>query len=111
MKGFWRINASGNVRTTYQYKVNAGASTIVARAPAKAGVDGPTALKTNIAVPTISCGKQALYFLPDQVLVRDGKRFSDASYSTLQAEAPAIASSSMDRFRATAEESIRRGGS
>jgi hypothetical protein len=80
----WRVDAAGNVRTTYQYKVNAGAGTIVSRKRAGASDQPPAALATNIAVPSITAGKSALYFLPDRVLVNDAKRFSDVSYAELQ---------------------------
>lgn len=79
----WRVNASGNVQTTYQYKVNAGATTIVSRSNAKVSQDPPPVLATNIAVPSITAGKAGVFFLPDRVLVREGKRFSDASYRDL----------------------------
>jgi hypothetical protein len=90
MQRMWRVNASGNVDTTYQYKVNAGATTIVSRAVAKASLVGPTNLQTNIAVPTIASQKSALHFLPDRVLVRDGKRFSDVSYESLETQAAPV---------------------
>lgn len=51
----WRINASGRVTTTYQQKVNAGASTLINRADVRLGNAGPKILATNITVPTISC--------------------------------------------------------
>ena len=79
----WRVNASGRVQTTYQYKTNSGASEIVSRAAAKGGLKGPPVLVTNIAVPSISCGRHALHFLPDRLLICDGKRFSDAPYVAL----------------------------
>jgi hypothetical protein len=82
----WRVNASGRVRTTYEYKTNSGASDIVSRAAAKAGLKGPAVLVTNIAVPSISCGRHALHFLPDRLLVRDGKRFSDVPYVALNTD-------------------------
>lgn len=81
--GLWRINASGRVQTTYQYKVNAGASTIVARSTAKVSLKPPRILATNIAVPSISSAKATLLFLPDRLLVMSGKRFSDVDYSDL----------------------------
>jgi hypothetical protein len=81
--GAWRVNASGRVRSTYQYKVNAGASNIVSRARAVASTGGPPNLVTNIAVPSWTCGRQALHFLPDRVLVRNGARYSDVAYSQL----------------------------
>ncbi len=83
-QALWRVDAAGNVRTTYQYKVNAGAGTIVSRKRAAASDEAPASLATNIAVPSITAGKSALYFLPDRVLVKDAKRFSDVSYAELQ---------------------------
>lgn len=85
MSASWRINMSGNVRTTYQLKVNSGASTIVSRARLAIGMNGPKQLRTNITVPTLRAGKAALYFLPDRLLVGDGKRYSDVAYKTLSA--------------------------
>lgn len=89
-QGLWRINAAGNVQNTYQYKVNAGATTIVSRSGATASLDPPAILATNIAVPSVTVGKGGLFFLPDRLLVRDGKRFSDVSYDRLEAWAAAI---------------------
>jgi hypothetical protein len=47
----------------------------------KPGLVGPKRLATNI--PSVTCGRQALHFLPDRLLVRDGRRFSDVSYEAL----------------------------
>ena len=85
-QALWRVDAAGNVRTTYQYKVNSGASTIVSRKRAGASDQPPATLATNIAVPSIVAGKSALYFLPDRLLVKDAKRFSDVSYAALQVQ-------------------------
>lgn len=81
--GIWRVNASGDVQTTYQYKVNSGATTLVSRSNAKVGLEPPPILATNIAVPSIASGKAALLFLPDRLLLREGNRFSDVPYSEL----------------------------
>lgn len=108
-QALWRINAAGNVHTTYQYKVNAGASTIMSRNRAAASDHPPAVLATNIAVPSITAGASALYFLPDRVLVKDAKRFSDVSYAELQVQVtrqrfiesqrpPSLLSSSRQRF-------------
>ena len=86
----WRIDAAGNVQTTYQYKVNAGATTIVSRTKAKISQEPPSFLATNIAVPSITCGKAGLLLLPDRLLVRDGRRFSDLPYGELEVEAGAL---------------------
>jgi hypothetical protein len=84
MAAAWRVNASGRVRTTYQYKTNAGASSIVSRAAATASLARPPALVSNIAVPSWTCGRQSLHFLPDRLLVRDGSRYSDVTYTSLE---------------------------
>jgi hypothetical protein len=86
-KKVWRINAAGQVETTHQYKVNSGASAVVSRGDVSVSFDPPAILKTNIRVPTFTSGKQSLSFLPDRVLVRHGRVYSDASYSALQADA------------------------
>jgi Protein of unknown function (DUF4236) len=83
-KRLWRVTQSGNVRTTYQYKVNAGANRILDKALATADLKGPRLLATNIAVPSVSSGRQALHFLPDRLIVRQGRRFSDVSYQALR---------------------------
>ncbi|MCW2687785.1 MAG: hypothetical protein JWR37_2675, partial [Mycobacterium sp.] len=81
----WRFNTTGKVKTTYQYKVNSGASTIVSRSALSVAMNGPKVLKTNIVVPSVVAGKNALHFLPDRLLVADGKRFSDVAYAELSA--------------------------
>ncbi len=83
MSNAWRVNASGRVQSTYQYKVNSGANEIVKRVDAGRGLKGPKLLATNIAVPSIESGRQGLHFLPDRLLIHDGKRFSDIDYGTL----------------------------
>jgi hypothetical protein len=81
--GIWRILAAGAITTTHQRKVNSGASSLVTRVAAAATLAGPHTLVTNIAVPGIEAGRHSLYFLPDRVLVRDGRRFADISYAAL----------------------------
>ena len=79
----WRVTESGAITTPYLHKRNAGASTLISSVTAAAGLSGPAQLKTNIVIPSIVTGKSALYFLPDRLLVRDGKRFTDVSYENL----------------------------
>jgi hypothetical protein len=88
--GLWRVNASGRVQTSYQYKVNAGASKIDSRSIAKVGREPPATLATNIVVPSLSSGSAALLFLPDRVLVKTGKRFSDVPYPELSVHAEPV---------------------
>jgi hypothetical protein len=79
----WHIVASGDVRTTYQYKVNAGAHAIVNRVSLTRSLSGPPNLSTNIAVPTLQSGQRSVYFLPDRALVRDGRTYADIPYGNL----------------------------
>ena len=81
--GLWRMTSQGSLNTTYQRKVNAGANTLVKRDSAAVSLQGPAVLVTNIAVPSVNVGEQSLHFLPDRVLVRAGRRFSEASYAPL----------------------------
>ncbi|MCV7380929.1 hypothetical protein BST11_12595 [Mycobacterium alsense] len=81
----WRIVQSGDVVGTYNYKVNAGASSLVKTIGATASTSGKIKqLATNIAVPSITAGNSALYLLPDRMLVREGKRYSDIEYQALR---------------------------
>lgn len=83
----WFIPTTGAVSTTRQYKVNSGAKALVSRHPSRVGTRGPRELVTNIDVPTVATGKRAVYFLPDQVVVREGKHFAGFRYPELHASA------------------------
>jgi len=83
-RGLWRETQSGDVRTVQQHKSNAGASALVQRVKATASLAGPSHLATNVAIPTIAAGKASLHFLPDRVLVREGRHYSDVGYRNLQ---------------------------
>ncbi len=76
----WHVTAQGAVRTTQQYKTHAGASSLLRRDSGKADLAGPPVLVTNIAVPSLHARKRSVYFLPDRILVRDGRRYADVSY-------------------------------
>lgn len=82
----WRTVASGDVETLHQRKTNAGASALVERIDAAASLGGPKHLASNIAIPSISAGVTSLYFLPDRVLLRQGKVYSDVSYRFLDVQ-------------------------
>lgn len=86
----WLVTQAGAVTTTYQYKVNSGAMTLLQRTPGTVSMAGPRRLVTNISVPTLTCGNQEMYFLPDRILLRDGKAFADMAYQALQASATTI---------------------
>ncbi|MBF4623694.1 DUF4236 domain-containing protein [Clavibacter sp. VKM Ac-2872] len=79
----WRTTTSGKVRTTHQHKINAGAGEIVRRMTARTDAAGTKHLATNVAVPSVTVGDSALHFLPDRILIRDGKHFATVTYGEL----------------------------
>lgn len=83
----WQVTHAGAVTSTYQYKVNSGAGTLLGKRAGSVSMDGPRNLVTNIAVPTLACGDQAIHFLPDRILIRDGKSLTDMAYQELQVTA------------------------
>jgi Protein of unknown function (DUF4236) len=82
----WRVMESGVIRTIYDYKTNSGADHVDNIAAAAAGTSGPPHLSSNVAIPSLVAGKNSLYFLPDRLLVRDGKHYSDVSYQHLKTQ-------------------------
>ncbi len=80
----WHIVASGAVRTTYQYKVNAGASAIINRQALNQSLSAKPNIKTNIAVPTLHSAGRSVYFLPDRILVKDARTYVDIQYRELR---------------------------
>jgi DNA polymerase-3 subunit epsilon len=81
--GAWHVVASGDVRTTYQHKVNAGASALIQRKSLARLVQGPPNLSANIAIPSLNSGYRSVYFLPDRALVKDGNTYADLPYQSL----------------------------
>ncbi|MFD3593200.1 hypothetical protein ACFWU5_10765 [Nocardia sp. NPDC058640] len=82
-QGKWRVNAQGGLATVHQRKINGNATGLLDRTPVTVSFDHPKHLVTNVAVPTIASGADALHFLPDRLLVRTGKHYSDVSYGML----------------------------
>lgn len=85
-QGKWRINTQGGLATVHQRKINGNASSLLERIAVTVSFDHPKHLVTNVAVPTITSGHDALHFLPDRLLVRTGKRYSDVRYGILSVQ-------------------------
>jgi DNA polymerase-3 subunit epsilon len=83
----WHVEAQGNLTNPYQQKVNAGASSLIRRSAASLNLDGPPVLVTNIAVPSLQGKNRSVYFLPDRVLIRQGKNYAEVPYAALHATA------------------------
>ncbi|MCV7383915.1 DUF4236 domain-containing protein [Mycolicibacter longobardus] len=75
----------GDYVTLRQQKMNAGATGGVSRRTTQATVSGPPHLSTNIHVPALEMGETGLYFLPDRILIREGKWYNTLGYTDLTA--------------------------
>lgn len=86
LHGSWRIVESGRVETTYQHKTNAGAAHLINRVRATFNLSVPRVLVANVSVPSVRSGSSTLYFLPDRVLVRTRRTWSDVGYEHLHVQ-------------------------
>lgn len=80
----WHIESSGKIVTTYDWKVNAGASALVRRNVINPDVRSPSYFKCNLSVPFLPAGRQRLYFLPDRVLVWDTNGVGAVGFEQLE---------------------------
>jgi len=76
----WHISAEGDVMDR---KYHAGASTLVQRKAISPGKGQPPYVKTNLSIPTLTVGKQTLYFFPDRLLVFTSNGVGAVSYDSL----------------------------
>lgn len=82
--GRWHIQAQGAVRDLMTRKRNAGATNLVNRTSTNLTYALPDIVKSNVTPPSMQAGRQTLYFLPDVVLVADGRRFGAIPYPDLR---------------------------
>lgn len=82
----WHVESKGDIKTTYDWKVNAGASTLVKRKSIKPFAGSPWYFKSNIVIPALPAGRQTLYFLPDRILVWDTNRVGAISFDQLSVD-------------------------
>ncbi len=81
--GKWHIEAGGAITNLAAWKRNAGASHLVKKKPTSLAYSLPSVIKSNISPPALSVGKQVMYFMPDVVLVQDGKKVGAVNYRDL----------------------------
>lgn len=77
----WHISAQADVRDR---KYHAGANAVIKRSSISVQYKSLPWVKTNIRVPSIPVGKQTLYFLPDRILIFEGKQVGGLSYNNLR---------------------------
>lgn len=81
----WLTVAHGDLMTTHQRKVNAGASSVVRREALTRTFAGPPQMASNIAVPTMQSSSRSIYLLPDRAVFKDGSVYADVAYRDLYA--------------------------
>jgi hypothetical protein len=82
----WHIATSKRVTDTYEWKTQAGASSLVNRHGANCVINAPAYFSTNLPIPAIVAGKQSLYFFPDRLLVYENNKVVPVPYSELNLE-------------------------
>jgi TonB family protein len=71
-------------QTTYDWKRNAGAGTLVSRRPIVVGRFEPPGIETNVPVCGFNFGNWQLFFMPDNIFVLSGKRYYAYPYNAVQ---------------------------
>lgn len=79
----WRINAQGDSK---DWKRNAGASTLVKRSLTSITRGAPKFMSTNVELFQVYCTDYQLCFLPDKLLMYQGKKVGAVSYENLTVE-------------------------
>lgn len=82
--GSWHVSAQGTPRDINARKRNAMASGLVIRNAMRPAYALPKVIKSNVTPPALKAGRQTLYFLPDVILVEDGRRFGAVGYDAVQ---------------------------
>ncbi len=79
-KNVWALIDSRNIHDSHESKLNAGASSLINRSDVQVGEGKPPWVNTNIDVPVLNARKQALYMMPDGILVYDDKGVGFVEY-------------------------------
>jgi len=77
----WRVTSK---KATWDWKRNAGASSLITRGRITVGRSNPPFLQTQIKVYGFSLGSMELFFLPDQIFVFQNGKYGAVSYNSLQ---------------------------
>lgn len=77
----WRVTSK---KGTWDWKRNAGASSLITRGKITVGSSNPPFLQTQIKVYGFSLGSMQLFFLPDQVFVFQSSKYGAVSYTSLK---------------------------
>jgi hypothetical protein len=79
----WRVESN---QATWDWKRNAGASSLITRRQIKIGHLTPPCIETNIEAWGIDVGNLKLYFFPDRLFVEQDGRYGAVPYEALHME-------------------------
>ena len=80
----WRVTSR---KANWDWKRNAGASSLITRGRITVGRSTPPFLQTQIKVYSFSLGSMQLFFLPDQIFVFQNGKYGAVSYNSLEIHA------------------------
>ena len=76
----WRVETN---QATWDWKRNAGASSLITRRPITVGNISPPCIETNVDIWGINAGNMKLYFFPDRLFVEQNGEYGAVSYDSL----------------------------
>lgn len=82
-KRIWRVRTQ---QATWDWKRNAGASSLLTRSPASILLEQPKYVATNLSIWCIRLNDQSLYFMPDYILIKQGSKYGAVSYDNFQTD-------------------------
>jgi hypothetical protein len=79
----WRVQTQ---QPTWDWKRNAGASSLITRQPVYVKQEQPPYIATNVSVWSIKLNDQALYFMPDYIFIRQNGIYGAVSYESFEVD-------------------------
>ena len=83
----WSLVDSKNISGTHESKLNAGAGNLVNKTDVQIGKGNPPWVETNVTVPVLKTKGQALYMIPDGILVYDDRGVGFVEYDDVSINA------------------------
>ena len=97
----WTVHSESNV---LNQKYHAGAGTSLRRSVVRPVIALPRRVRSNVTPPQLRAGRQTLFFLPDRLLVFDGRKVGAVEYSDMTIETKMIRFIETDRPPADAQQ-------
>ncbi|MBV7377289.1 DUF4236 domain-containing protein [Maritimibacter dapengensis] len=82
--GLWYVEAAGDITNLVAWKRNSGASHLIEKHPTEVRYDHPPSLQCNVTAPCIKVDGKTLHFMPDCVIVREGRVYGSVPYEDLR---------------------------